>query len=356
MQADPTTRGPASPARRSRWLTNAPVTAGLIRPRRELSPLQFGLLVAVAALVLSSLTGGSWYFQWTFAVINGILAFGVGMALNWAGLPALGMGLFYAVGGYWAALMRGYNLPPLVLLLAGAALGLVGALILAQFTVSLGFHSFAMLSLVIAQAGYQVIFSTAVFGRENGLYGVARGSVFGLSLTSNQSFFYYCAAVLVVLTVLGRLFYQSAAGRALRAGRDDAVKAESLGVNVRQLKSLAYALGGATAAIAGVLYAQFESVVDPSMANWSQSASAVMMVVLGGLGTFYGPTFGGVVFGWITLRVNSLTQEPLFWIGLIFVIVVLVTPGGLSDIVRRGVQLVKRRLNANGGPPWTRWR
>ena len=109
-------------------------------------------------------------------------------------------------------------------------------------------------------------------------------------------------------------------------------------------ETIAFAMGGATASIAGVLYAQLQGVVDPSMADWSQSASAVMMVVLGGLGTFYGSVLGGVVFGWITLRVTSLSQEPLFWIGLIFVLVVLLTPGGVAALLRRGIQLARRWL------------
>jgi branched-chain amino acid transport system permease protein len=312
------------------------------------SPLRFGLLIGLLGLLVSLVSQGNGYYDWASAVCDGLLGFGTGIAVSWAGLPGFGQGLYFAIGGYFTAVVRNSDIPVLLVLLCGSVLAGLVALLFGLLFSRLIFIAFAMFSLLVSQAGYQILFNVSSLGAENGIYGIGRGSIFGWSLAGNASFWWYCLAILVIVTVLARLFYQSSAGRSIRAVRDDAVKAESAGISARRARVTAFTLAGAICGTSGVIYAQLQGVVDPSMAYWSQSASAVMMVVIGGLGTFYGPVLGGVIYQWLYLKIDNLTTNPDLWLGSIFVLVVLLAPDGLARVPKRIGVAVSRLSKVTG--------
>ena len=310
----------------------APARAGLTtRVRgfvRDSGPLPWTFAVVIVGFLFGMTAGGNFYFDWTYALIEALFAFGTAMAISWAGVPSFGQALYFAAGGYTTALMVDMHLPMVLTLLVGAAVAALIALVFGGLALRLSFHSFAMLSLVVAQAGNQLIYTVKQLGGENGLFGVARPSTLGIDFSTDEYFFYYCLGVLAVVVLLGRMLFQSTTGRAIRATRDDFLRAQALGTNITRVRLIGFVSGGAVCGVAGVLYAQLQGVVDPSMGDFLQSTVGVMMVVIGGLGTFFGAVIGGLVYGWFQLFLTNNTEAPSFWLGIVFTVVVLVMPTG----------------------------
>jgi branched-chain amino acid transport system permease protein len=318
--------------------------------RARSGALPWALAVGLVGIVIGLGASGNVHFNWSYALVDALFALGTGVAISWAGVPAFGQALFFAAGGYTAALLVDVDLPMIVVLLAGVMVAGVLALVFASLAINLSFTSFAMLSLVVAQAGNQLIYTLEPLGGENGLYGVQRPTVFGYSLNGNAQFYWYCLATLVVVVALARWLYQSTTGRSIRAVRDDALRAEALGVKVKRVRITAFAVGGGICGLAGVLYAQLQGVVDPSMGGFLRSTVAVMMVVLGGLGTFFGAVVGGVVYRWLELFFNNHTSTPSLWLGIVFVLVVLLNQP-VAGLLGRLRSLSARRRPVDEGSP-----
>jgi branched-chain amino acid transport system permease protein len=300
---------------------------------RDSGPLPWTVAVVLVGFVFGMAAGGNYYFDWTYALIEALFAFGTAMAISWAGVPSFGQALYFAAGGYTTALMVNMHLPLILTLIIGAAVAGLIALVFGGLALRLSFHSFAMLSLVVAQAGNQLIYTVKQLGGENGLFGVQRPSAFGLDFSTDEYFFYYCLIVLAIVVLLGRMLFQSTTGRQIRATRDDFLRAQALGTNITRVRLIGFVAGGAVCGVAGVLYAQLQGVVDPSMGDFLQSTVGVMMVVIGGLGTFFGAVIGGLVYGWFQLFLTNNTQAPSFWLGIVFTVIVLVMPAGRRAVL-----------------------
>lgn len=290
---------------------------------RSSGPAVWAVGIAVIGTVIGLLISGNQAYDWSGALVNAVFALGCGIVISWGRIGAFGQALYFAAGGYTAALLVPLGLPAPAVLVAGALVAGIIAFVFSVITIRLGFTAFAMLTLVIGQAGNQLIYTIDALGGENGLFGVMRPTLFG---TTDTSFYFYCLLILVILIFLARWLYQSSTGRAMRAVRDDSVRAESLGINVGRNRVMVFTIGGAVAGVAGVMYAQLQGVVDPSMGTFTQSTVGVLMVVLGGLGTFAGSIFGGVVYYFLNLLTTNLTNSPSLYLGILFILFVLLTP------------------------------
>lgn len=302
---------------------------------RTAGPLSWAVLIAVVGLVIGLVSSGNQSFNWSYALCDGVFALGCGIVISWGRIAAFGQGLFFATGGYTAALISGWHLPTLVLVLVSALAAALVAFVFSIITVRLDFAAFAMVTLVIGQAGNQLIYTVRQLGGENGLIGIPRPSfIGGATPQDDKSFYFYCLFVLVILVFACRWFYQSTTGRAVRAVRDDGIRAESLGINIARTRVLVYTAGAFVCGIAGVMYGQLQGVVDPSMGDFNQSTVGVMMVVIGGLGTFLGAVLGGIAYRWLDLVTTQQTTSPDLYLGLIFIAVVMLTPV-LTGLLRR---------------------
>lgn len=316
-------------------------------PVRTSGPIVWALLIAVVGLVIGLVSSGNQSFNWSYALCDGVFALGCGIVISWGRIAAFGQGLFFATGGYTAALLSSWQLPTLVLVLVSALAAALVAFVFSSITVRLDFSAFAMVTLVIGQAGNQLIYTVRQLGGENGLIGIVRPEfIGGATPQDDKSFYFYCLFVLVILVFAARWFYQSTTGRAVRAVRDDSIRAESLGINIARTRVLVYTAGAFVCGIAGVMYGQLQGVVDPSMGDFNQSTIGVMMVVIGGLGTFLGAVLGGIAYRWLDLVTTQQTTTPDLYLGLIFIAVVLVTPVVTGLFRRVRIRFIARRRAA----------
>jgi branched-chain amino acid transport system permease protein len=260
---------------------------------------------------------------------TGLLSFG--HAAYW-GLGAYGTGIALAklkVGSLWLALGASIALP----LVAGTAIGF--------FCLRRRGIYFSMLTLAFAQLLYFVAFHLADWtGGDDGLRGITllplRLPGVTLSLDSPLGFYYF-ALVLVGLAVAGlKRILDSPFGAALQAIRENADRAAACGYDVTRVKHLSFAFSAVFAGLAGGLDALRLSVVPVESLYWTTSGQVVIMTLLGGAGTFFGPFVGVATYLVLEDRVAIVTESWPLVIGAVFMLFVLFLPRGIWGTLRGG--------------------
>jgi branched-chain amino acid transport system permease protein len=152
---------------------------------------------------------------------------------------------------------------------------------------------------------------------------------------ASKSAYYWLALALCALGIafLWRMLY-APFGYALRAGRDSPLRAEAIGINVRRQQWFAFAVAGALAGLGGGLYAFSKGSISPELSSIAQSTDALVMVLLGGVQTLFGPVAGAGVFTWLK---DELARHTEFWramLGLVILALVLLFPQGIAGGAR----------------------
>ncbi|WP_078745250.1 branched-chain amino acid ABC transporter permease [Oceanospirillum multiglobuliferum] len=261
------------------------------------------------------------------------------LMLGYAGLLSFGHAAFLATGGYitgYAVMEMGVTpeIGILIGVIASAAMGFVfGKLAIRRQGIY-----FAMITLALAQLVFFLYVQAPFTGGENGLQGIPRGNLFGvISLKGNLPMYYFVLAIFVIgFTIIHRAIH-SPFGQILKAIRENEPRAISLGYDVDKYKLVAFVLSAALAGLAGStksLVFQLASLTD---ANWHMSGEVILMTLLGGVGTIFGPVVGAATV--VTLQ-NYLSQGPLSsWVpvilGLIFVVCVLLFRSGIVGEIKK---------------------
>jgi len=184
-------------------------------------------------------------------------------------------------------------------------------------------------------------------GGEDGLQGVPLMTIFGQQVVSPQAWYWLLYGVLIA-ALAGALYLRtSPLGRAWLAIRDNTERARFIGIDTARLKLISYTFSAGLASLAGGLFVLFNGAVSPDVLHWFESGKILMYVVLGGVGTIVGPVVGAAVFTFTEHYVSSYTDAWLIYFGGLFVIIVIVAPGGLFGVA--GSLLA--RLRGQGGRP-----
>ncbi len=232
----------------------------------------------------------------TYWLVFVIATMGLNLTVGYAGQKSLGQAAFFGIGAYTVAIM----------LKAGISwwLGLPAAALLC-FVVGLGLGFPALRVQTINLAFATLGFNTAAWlimrneewltGGTFGINNIVRPSVFGFSLEGNLAYYYLVLAFAVMLGVLLLGLLRSPWGKAFTALRDNPIRAESLGVDIRNYTLLSFAIGAAYAGVAGGLFASLVQFIEPAPFAVGASIMMYLMVVVGGPGYFLGPVLGAAV-------------------------------------------------------------
>jgi branched-chain amino acid transport system permease protein len=255
-----------------------------------------------------------------------IFACAFNLLLGFTGLLSFGHAAFFGSAAYvtgWIIKSQGWT-PELGILAGVVASGLIGLLVGAVAIRRQGIY-FAMITLAIAQMVYFVCLQAPFTGGEDGLQGVPRGALFGMvSLESDTAMYYLVVAVFVACFLGISRIVRSPFGQVLKMIRENEPRAISLGYNVDRYKLLAFVLSAALAGLAGSLKTLVMGFATLSDAHWSMSGEVILMTLLGGVGTFFGPVFGaGIVIALQNLLADKVGSWVSVIIGVIFVICVL---------------------------------
>ena len=300
------------------------------------------LALMLVGLILFPLVGERFYIQYaTKIMILAIFAMSLDLLVGYTGLVSLGHALFYGIAGYALALTGGdvavslwWSLPAAMLVSALAAL-VVGVLVLR----TAGIY-FIMVTLAFAQMLYYFIRDSEYFGGSDGIYLNARPtlSLFGWAPVDlgNQLHRYYLTLALAVATyVLLRTVLRSAFGRVLIGIRDNEPRMRSLGFPTVRYKLACFVLAGALAGLAGYLTVVQDGIMNPEQLGWHRSGEALVMVILGGMGTLAGPALGAGALMLLELAFSIWTKYWQLLLGGFIVAVVLFLPGGLGSVFGR---------------------
>ena len=248
------------------------------------------------------------------------------LLLGFTGLLSFGHAAFFGSAAYVTGwFVKSQNWTPEMAVLAGAvAAGLIG-LVVGLIAIRRQGIYFAMITLAIAQMVYFVCLQASFTGGEDGLQGVQRGQLLGLfSLESDTAMYYFVVAVFVLCFLFIARIVNSPFGQVLKMIRENEPRAISLGYQVDRYKLLAFVLSAALAGLAGSLKTLVMGFATLSDVHWSMSGEVILMTLLGGVGTFFGPVFGaGVVISLQNMLADKVGSWVTVIIGVIFVICVL---------------------------------
>ena len=274
----------------------------------------------------------------TKMLIFGIFAMSLDLLLGYAGLPSLGHAAYFGVAAYTVGLLalrvaNNFWLDfPAGLLMAAGVSALFGL-----FALRTRGSYFLMITLALGQVLWGIAFGwRSLTGGDDGLPSVPRPDLsLPWALTGGIPFYYFVLIFFAVAVGALALIVSSPFGRALVGIRESERRMEVLGYDVWRHKYVAFILAGLFAGLAGNLFVYFNGFVSPSYLNILFSASALLMVILGGSGTLLGPAIGAAVIVGLENFISGYMERWVLVLGIIYVLVTLFAPNGLVGLVRQ---------------------
>jgi branched-chain amino acid transport system permease protein len=304
-------------------------------------------LLLVLVLLLPHVTRGT---QTEFAIevlVFGIFALSLNILIGRLGLISFGHGMFLGIGAYLAAFqLRQLTDNLFLLVLAALIVGALLALIVGALVLRLGGVGFVMITIALCQLFYVLVLSTQDWsGGINGLTSIPRPTLWKgdevpawMSLDTGATFYYVALACLSGFLYLLRRLDESTMGAVFDGIRQNPARMRALGYPVRLFQLAGFVMAGSAASVAGALHAGLFGFVDPTVFFWTTSGEVILMVILGGATTLYGPLIGAALFLLLFHYLSGLTDHWRLVLGLVFVFVVLYAPRGLVPLVSEAWQ------------------
>lgn len=313
--------------------------AGIARSRL----VRIGVLVAAVVFFVSApvwLSPGDQYVA-GLAIVAVLLALSYNLMLGSAGMVSFGHAAFYGIGAFTVALMATkMHTNALVGLAAAPIIGAVSGVVVGAFCLRAARLYFSLLTLAVSQLLYVAAFeSYSITGGDNGIHGITVPDFLNDPVNS----YYFVLAVVAACAGLLYLLTRSPFGAALNAIRENRQRAAFVGLTVKLYELAAFTIASSLAAVAGALYALYDQQAFPGLMFWTESGTPVVMVLIGGMRSFFGPVLGALFYSVLESKVKNST---IYWdlgIGAMLLLIVLVLPGGFAGIPARLRELTAGR-------------
>ena len=276
-------------------------------------------------------------------VVLGLAAMALNFLLGYTGVLSFGHAAYFGLGAYGAAMTLRYLVPSSALaVLVGVAVGTLAAMIIGALIVKLRGVYFAMVTIAFGQVFYFVTFRwNSVTGGDDGLTGWSRlplhlGRI-TVDIRRDVVFYYFALALFAIAVTAMGLLMRSPFGRTLLAIRENERRARFLGMPVERHVWMSFVISCSFASLAGTLFALLNNFTDPRALRWDQSGNFVIMAVLGGMRSFWGPLLGAGIFVVLQDFISTRTQNWMSFVGAFFVVIVLFFPRGVLGFLRRRV-------------------
>ncbi|MCA0423647.1 MAG: branched-chain amino acid ABC transporter permease [Proteobacteria bacterium] len=316
------------------------------------------ILVALATIALVALPVVAATFGSTYAVtlatrllIYGMVAVSLDLIIGYGGLISFGHAAYFGLGGYTVAILAfqlaegvpifGYDGTnealvawPLAMLVSGLA-----ALVFGALSLRTSGAYFIMITLAFAQMVYYVFVALKYYGGDDGLAMARRNTLGGARIVDPQIFYYICLGLLAAVIFLVGRFTRSRFGMVLTGARMNERRMAALGFSVMRYRLVAFVIAGMIAGLGGALWANLARFVSPDMMAWTKSGEFMVMVILGGLGSLFGPVLGAAAFILVESTLSELTEYWQVLFGPVVVLIALFAPRGLwgwLTVRRRG--------------------
>lgn len=288
-------------------------------------------------------------------IIYAIAATALNLALGYGGLVSFGHALFFGMGAYSVAIPAFYGIDNgwvhlLVCIVACGAVGLItGAINLRTTGIA-----FIMITLAFAQMGYFVFVSLKNYGGDDGTTISVTSKFFQFDLGQPDTIYAASLIVLVLVTWWMKRLRIAPFGMVLRGARQNVRRVNAIGLPARQYLLSAYVLSAILCGIAGMLLANLNAFASPSTLSWTVSGDLIVMVVLGGVGSVFGPFLGAFAFLGLEEVIKLFTEHWMAIFGLAIVLVALLGKAGIVGLLDAIESRLSRRRHANQ-PPGTAW-
>ncbi len=323
------------------------MSASLERPSLDAAAdarLTGGTAIAVAVIaalalvpVYTTLTGNAFLLTlFTRVLILAIGAVSLNLIMGYGGMVSFGHAAYLGIGGYAVGILAkegigsGFVQWPVAVAASALYALVVGALSLRTRGVY-----FIMITLAFAQMIYYVVIGLDRYGGDDGLTIYRRSSFGGILDLNNKTVFYYlCFAVLLAGIYLVARIVNSRFGLVIQGTRANERRMQAIGFPTFRYKPACFVIAGALCGLAGALLANHANFISPAMMHWTRSGDLIVMVVLGGLGTLFGPLIGAVVFLLLEEGLSRLTEYPDLILGPILLLVAIYAHGGIEGLLR----------------------
>ena len=301
------------------------------------------LLILFAAMPLVGPLLGHAYYVDVFAriMIWSIAALGLNLVLGIGGLVSFGHAAYVGIGGYAIGILayhgidNGFIQWPVALLASGLAALVFGAISLRTRGVY-----FIMITLAFAQMVYFLGVSADTYGSNDGMT-IWNRSEFALGdatldLGDGTLFYYLVLAILIGVYALIRRIVASRFGAVLQGARANETRMQAIGVPTYRYQLAAFVISGLICGLAGILMANFEKFVSPDMMDWQRSGVLMFMVILGGMGSLFGPVLGAAAYLILSELLSDVTEHWHIIFGPFLVLFVLFVRGGIAGLLTPG--------------------
>jgi branched-chain amino acid transport system permease protein len=314
----------------------------LYPPRANAGQLRWlGFAMLVLAAILPWL-GGPFYTRLAIeSFLFGATALSVDILLGYAGLLSLGQAAYFGLAAYISALMYLHVTQSFWLVLVAVVTAVaVFSLVLGAVAIRAKGVYFALITFGAAEILSKIAHNTRAIGGSDGLIGIPVPRItllpgVTIDLQNNFVFYYAVLGVLVLIYIGTRRILDSGFGAVLRAIRDNSDRVAYLGYNSFWYKLLAYIMAAQVAAVGGLIYPLLRGFVAPHLFGFEVSTKAVVMSLVGGVGTLLGPLAGSMIVTFLESAVGSYTERHLLVLGVIFIVFVMFLPDGLIGLARR---------------------
>ena len=331
----------------------------MIMLKKEMKTLAL-ILIGLVLLPFLLQSGGLTITSAVECVLLAVVGLGLNVLLGSTGLVSFGHGAWFGIGAYAVAIFQLRFFPnsviePLLLclvLVAVAAL-IIGALVLRRRGVY-----FSLLTLAFSALCFTVAFRwTALTGGENGLGGIERRTIGGISLDQPLVFYAFVAVVAFVIAAFLLRLRNSPFGHVLVAIRENEVRTKFLGYPVMSYKLLAFVMSATVTGLAGGLSVLNHRIASAESLSVAFSGELLALVLIGGMRSYAGPIFGALFFVLFREYLSMFTENWLLYFGLVFILFILFSPSGLAGIGQRIWQMLKppketeAAMSARNTPP-----
>ncbi len=305
------------------------------RSRRTIVLAGGGLLLALVPPI-AVLTGQPFYLDlFRRMMIFAIAAVSLDLILGYGGMVSFGHAAYLGIGAYAVGIPAFHGLDngwlQWGLAIAASALA---ALVIGAISLRTTGVAFIMITLAFAQMLYYLGISLETYGGDNGMRLAGRSRFGGgIDLREPTIFYYVVLAILVLLLALGRRLVASRFGMVIRAAKSNEPRARAIGFSPFRYQLTAFALAGGAGGLAGALLANQTEYLTPDFMHWTRSGEIMFMVILGGMGTLFGPVIGAVALLLLEDVLSALTVHWQIVLGPILILVVLFTRRGLFGLL-----------------------
>jgi branched-chain amino acid transport system permease protein len=301
------------------------------------------LSLTLLGLLMLPLAGELFYTRlFTRIMIYAMVASSLDLILGYGGMVSFGHAAFFGVGAYAMAILShhgvvsGFIAWPLSMAVAA-----VVALVIGSISLRTSGVYFIMITLAFAQMLYYLVVSLKAYGGDDGLR-VVRNAFHGfggvLDLRQHTLLYYLVLGLLCLLLWLSYRLVNSRFGMVLRGIRDNEPRMRALGYATFAYKLVGFVIAGTVAGLAGVLMANHTAYVSPSLMHWTRSGEIMVMVILGGMGSVFGPVLGAITLLLVEEVLSSYTEHWMVLLGPLLLLVVLFARRGMYGLLAPGAR------------------